>query len=405
MGWRAGCQEFVFKNNVVKNVNGVNCVVLAEPLSGDSISERRAMITGNTFINVGFDTDDHSSIVTYQQGTIIDNNIFFNGSLPSGVPTAVELHNKDCTFSNSQVLGGGFYRGFYAASNLNTDVSNLMVSGNNFNVETIGGTILTNDDHDGVENVVIDGNNFLVNANIASTSSPTLTHSILQIRNEGTDSGGFLRNIVISNNTMGYPFPSSSTTRLRHGILLTHNGSPAPATRNVSIYGNTIRYCSHGVDIDLNSGDGLLESIVINDNTFEHMTSQHGGDGVGIYFNPDNLAPTEYANFSNNSFYYTGSTANEFDDGISIRQAIEHIRIDGNDFYGVDKNVQNNSNDQVGLYGSELRSGWTAAPSFGTWQQGDIVYRGNPSAGGTIGWVCVTGGSPGTWKTFGTIAS
>ena len=47
----------------------------------------------------------------------------------------------------------------------------------------------------------------------------------------------------------------------------------------------------------------------------------------------------------------------------------------------------------------------TAAPSTGTWTRGDIAFNTSPSAGGTAGWICVTGGTPGTWKTFGTIAS
>jgi hypothetical protein len=28
-----------------------------------------------------------------------------------------------------------------------------------------------------------------------------------------------------------------------------------------------------------------------------------------------------------------------------------------------------------------------------------------PTAGGNIGWVCTTAGTPGTWKTFGAIAA
>ena len=47
----------------------------------------------------------------------------------------------------------------------------------------------------------------------------------------------------------------------------------------------------------------------------------------------------------------------------------------------------------------------SAAPTSGNWLRGDIVYDETPTAGGTVGWVCVTSGSPGTWKTFGTIAS
>lgn len=47
----------------------------------------------------------------------------------------------------------------------------------------------------------------------------------------------------------------------------------------------------------------------------------------------------------------------------------------------------------------------TAAPTAGTWRLGDIVWHSAPAAAGTIGWVCVTAGTPGTWKTFGAIAS
>lgn len=46
----------------------------------------------------------------------------------------------------------------------------------------------------------------------------------------------------------------------------------------------------------------------------------------------------------------------------------------------------------------------TAAPTSGTWVQGDTVTNTSPTAGGFIGWVCVTGGTPGTWKTFGAIS-
>lgn len=44
------------------------------------------------------------------------------------------------------------------------------------------------------------------------------------------------------------------------------------------------------------------------------------------------------------------------------------------------------------------------APLSGAWKTGDVMPNdGNPSAGAYIGWVCVTGGSPGTWKAFGAI--
>lgn len=46
-----------------------------------------------------------------------------------------------------------------------------------------------------------------------------------------------------------------------------------------------------------------------------------------------------------------------------------------------------------------------AAPTTGSWLVGDIVYNTNPTAGGYVGWICVTAGTPGTWKTFGAISA
>lgn len=47
----------------------------------------------------------------------------------------------------------------------------------------------------------------------------------------------------------------------------------------------------------------------------------------------------------------------------------------------------------------------TKPPGYGAWNVGDIVYNSNPTAGSYVGWVCVTAGSPGTWKGFGLIQS
>lgn len=45
----------------------------------------------------------------------------------------------------------------------------------------------------------------------------------------------------------------------------------------------------------------------------------------------------------------------------------------------------------------------SAAPISGSYTRGDIIFNNAPSASGRIGWVCVSSGTPGTWKTFGAI--
>lgn len=47
----------------------------------------------------------------------------------------------------------------------------------------------------------------------------------------------------------------------------------------------------------------------------------------------------------------------------------------------------------------------TAAPVAGTWTRGDIVWNTTPSAAGAPGWMCVTAGSPGTWKAMANVAA
>jgi hypothetical protein len=51
----------------------------------------------------------------------------------------------------------------------------------------------------------------------------------------------------------------------------------------------------------------------------------------------------------------------------------------------------------------------SAAPTTGTWPVGAIAWNSAPTAGGGgspfIGWVCVTAGTPGTWKTFGAVTA
>ena len=62
-------------------------------------------------------------------------------------------------------------------------------------------------------------------------------------------------------------------------------------------------------------------------------------------------------------------------------------------------------NEKTSVRGSKLHVYGTSAPASGTWAVGDIMWNTSPAAAGTIGWVCTTAGTPGTWKTFGTIAS
>lgn len=46
-----------------------------------------------------------------------------------------------------------------------------------------------------------------------------------------------------------------------------------------------------------------------------------------------------------------------------------------------------------------------AVPTSGTWVRGKRLVNAFPAPGGAEGWVCTTSGTPGVWKTFGSIAA
>lgn len=46
-----------------------------------------------------------------------------------------------------------------------------------------------------------------------------------------------------------------------------------------------------------------------------------------------------------------------------------------------------------------------SVPATGTWVRGDIAWSTVPSAGGSAGWICTVGGTPGTWVVFAPIKS
>lgn len=58
-------------------------------------------------------------------------------------------------------------------------------------------------------------------------------------------------------------------------------------------------------------------------------------------------------------------------------------------------------NELNGLSDGRLAAHTSAAaapPTKGTYAQGDFILNSKPTAGGVLGWVCVTYGSPGVWK-------
>jgi len=52
---------------------------------------------------------------------------------------------------------------------------------------------------------------------------------------------------------------------------------------------------------------------------------------------------------------------------------------------------------------NRIFSSASGIPTTGTWTKGSIVWNSEPDIGEVLGWICIKGGQPGAWRSFGHI--
>lgn len=106
--------------------------------------------------------------------------------------------------------------------------------------------------------------------------------------------------------------------------------------------------------------------------------------------------------YYNGSINFYGCTAGLVDGNTILQGSI------GQCGYGVTSGTATHAinitpNNRISGMASVLRP-LTAPPTIGIWSPGQYIHNWSPSAGGTPGWVCVTYGTPGTWKAMANLA-
>ena len=150
------------------------------------------------------------------------------------------------------------------------------------------------------------------------------------------------------------------------------------------------------------------------------LSSADAGDASGQLYSVIDISGGDYATqtkyIQGNTFAFTGTLAaypanlavtpcSYGADNTSVITPNDFVFSQGNISSKIKGALQSNYalDDYAGL---NRFLGWASSyPVSGTYQQGDLVNNLNPSAGGAsyLGWVCTTGGSPGTWKGYGLI--
>lgn len=174
------------------------------------------------------------------------------------------------------------------------------------------------------------------------------------------------------------------------------------------------------VSLTSSSGEGIYISGGINVTLDNFFTSNTAGAGVSIAANPDKCTIRNgYISQATNYGVFSNTTTTDL-----LVENVFVVLVSGTSrgFYagGGDVTFIKNRTTSVttplfvvaGTNKREEHNYWNAvinyaasAPAAGTWKVGDLVYNTNPTAGGTVGWICTTAGTPGTWKTFGSIAA
>lgn len=118
------------------------------------------------------------------------------------------------------------------------------------------------------------------------------------------------------------------------------------------------------------------------------------GEGSQIYKNNSGVRPTMWLQNAGGKALRLQNTSSSTDPALEI--------VNANGSPGVTIPATGNWT----VFNGSIHVLWnqTAAPSTGTWNRGDIAWNVEPTAGGYAGWICVTSGTPGTWKTFGAIS-
>lgn len=368
---------------------------------------------------LGFDGNNVASVgisSNYSLGVTYQNNRFWNlpvGVDYSGYGVIRALRNVFKCSTGFKVSGGGgdslfFGNDFYAAANSTSClvfgyyggnsrvISNVFTNENGytstFAIKLDGTTAATTEE---IRNVVISDNEFC-----------GYTTGIYAV-----GKGGGVYNvydcIVRGNHTL--PYGGSNPGKLLEaldcsGFIVSENKfnsisySSATETSGLALTRcNDFKVSNNFFENYSNSAVRLTDCVrtTVSENSFY----DNGKLGAAYEIVRVGGASSSRNYFTRNRFYQSSDSYAE--NGIVELAGTNSTFAFDNVFLGVNKPYT-----KVGAISVLRREEFgSAAPTTEYWWQGDIVWNTGVSAGGSPGWVCVTSGTPGTWKAMPNVAA
>lgn len=188
------------------------------------------------------------------------------------------------------------------------------------------------------------------------------------------------------------------------GIYLHNNEASKSIAKSVRVSGNICVNNGHSSKTTGFDSGGIMsyaiDGLIISENICENdpsLPNPYQLVGILTDHNDNGYVASRSMIVKNNicknniSYQILTNSNNERNDGIAVYS--ENVEI------GEGANFRSTWQHQRGIYfGSGI-----PGSGDGTFRQGDIIYNVGATASGKVGWVCVAGGAPGTWKPFGVI--
>ena len=353
--------------------------IFVRRLANNTGTSQRFKIVNNFFHELG----NHGVGLVYSLYCVISENIFKNvgqtvlidygGGVWGGGGLGVDVS----TGCNRIVVSNNLVDGASGGFKLESGTANSMITGNNigslytYSTAPAGGP-------EQWYGIKVNGDDNIVSNNILSSNSKAIflasgsDNCIVQgnkILSTALASEGY--GIYVEGGTGNVVQDNRITACASYGILA--------SGLNTVIDGNSVSDCALNGIRTFSSDNMSVKNNQVFDNT-----------GSGIYLSTIGAA-TQYAHVTGNYCYDTGGATQTV--GIQYNDTDAPYAVVFSN-YGVG---QGDNNNRI-VYG-------TAAPVAGDWQRGDVVMNTLPSGGGTPGWICVSSGTPGTWKAMANVAA
>ena len=349
--------QVTVSNNVIEN-----CIRIGVVLEGDAVTLNSGIaITGNAIKNLNSCRGTEYNAAIWSENTksdytcLVTGNTLNNTGANAGANYSIGIQGSYLTMT------GNFIRGF------GIGITGIELRAYSNTIENNGLGISIASQIAGKSTEIV-GNRIALNINIGFEIYQC--HGVISVRNN-----------TFEDNASAQTRSSSNCSALR--INRYYNDQKVPIVGNTFISSQNSRatsgqlYAITGVA----GGDFNFNTYYIQGNTFLFtgtVTAYPKGSGV---------VPVAFA-------YDNTWTMFPFD----------MLEIGGNFSTKIATAYQSSLLDTI--TGSHRFVGWvSAAPSSGSYRQGDYVQNSNPVASGNMGWICTVGGTPGIWKSYGAIAA